>query len=718
MIPITRLLPPLEFNLTAMRVRPVVLAQITQSPDRRIDWSVLRRLREIARVGLLVMTSGKCAYCESQVEAADAGEIDEYRPKLIYPWLATEWSNLHVVCRQCNVFKAARFPIEGPRAELGATEEQLKAERPQLLDPAVDDPLMHLVFDREGRVTGRDDRGKTTIDVLGLNRESLVARRMKVASRARRILGLISTEKASFESVRELFEVGAPYVAVSLSIVREWWMRHPPVRRDGYVRTLRREGFAWVAEALTEPPPQPPMAAIESPDARGLDPEIDVYRAIRRITIENFRAIASLELVFDDGLDDADPRLEAVDAILGRVSMGPGKQAGWVVLLGENGAGKTSVLQALALALAGRRWIRENPGLCETAKLLRYQCDHGFVRVELASLDEPIELVLDSKEDFVVSSLEEALFPLLGFGATRVSGKVSGQVKSPGQVHLANLFDPQGTLIEPGVWLRGLGEVQWRDVVKALREIIDNGNRVDFDRSGPEVTVSLYGADSRLSDLSSGYQSVISMVCEILSVLVKKGGPIEGAEGVILLDELGTHLHPRWRMQIVGRLRRALPRVQFVSSTHEPLCLKGLRQGEVALLRRQNGVGSVEAVVDLPSPQGLRVDQLLCSEFFGLQSVIDPDVEAMQVRYQDLLALPERSTEQDRDLMTLESALGALDVLGGTEREQLMYSVIDQYIGQRRRIGTEIAERSELKEHTRQILKTIWQTLGDRAGSR
>ena len=49
----------------------------------------------------------------------------------------------------------------------------------------------------------------------------------------------------------------------------------------------------------------------------------------------------------------------------------------------------------------------------------------------------------------------------------------------------------------------------------------------------------------------------------------------------MLLDEIDTHLHPTWKMQIVRGLRQMMPAMQFITPTHEPLCLRGLEEGEV-----------------------------------------------------------------------------------------------------------------------------------------
>ena len=123
----------------------------------------------------------------------------------------------------------------------------------------------------------------------------------------------------------------------------------------------------------------------------------------------------------------------------------------------------------------------------------------------------------------------------------------------------------------------------------------------------------------------------------------------------MLIDELGAHLHPRWRMRIVPSLRQVFPRVQFLTSTHDPLCLRGLGDGEVVVVKRDPD-GEVVAVTDLPSVAGLRVDQLLTSEHFGLNSTIDPELDSLFAEYYLLKAKPHRTAADTRRLGELAEA--------------------------------------------------------------
>jgi uncharacterized protein (TIGR02646 family) len=159
---------------------------------------------------------GKCAYCEGYYDQFEPVDIEHFRPKGGYAhekrlevpgyyWLAAEWTNLLPSCIDCNRTryhkfaripphlsgKANRFPLanEGRRAR-GPGDE--RHERPLLLDPCRDRPEDHLAFDDDGHVDpARDARGrlspkgKTSIEVYGLDRDEKVRARRRVMKHLR-----------------------------------------------------------------------------------------------------------------------------------------------------------------------------------------------------------------------------------------------------------------------------------------------------------------------------------------------------------------------------------------------------------------------------------------------------------------------------------------------------------------------------------------------------
>ncbi len=132
-------------------------------------------------------------------------------------------------------------------------------------------------------------------------------------------------------------------------------------------------------------------------------------------------------------------------------------------------------------------------------------------------------------------------------------------------------------------------------------------------------------------------------------------------------------------MRVVESLRNAFPRMQFLATTHDPLCLRGLDAGEILVLDREED-GELVALDDLPSTEKIRVDQLLTSRLFGLGSTLDPRTEAEFTEYYSLLGKRSRGADEEARLEELKGSVGSRGILGATRRDQAIYQIIDEYL--------------------------------------
>jgi hypothetical protein len=225
---------------------------------------------------------------------------------------------------------------------------------------------------------------------------------------------------------------------------------------------------------------------------------------------------------------------------------------------------------------------------------------------------------------------------------------------------------------------------------------------VDKDK---RVIVAYHGERVPLRQLSDGYQSVVATAVDVLDVMTMVWPNLLDAEGIVLLDEIGAHLHPTWKMRIVSSIRRAAPGIQFVTSTHDPLCLRGLGEGEVVVMKRDAN-NRVLAVTGLPSPADFRVDQLLTSSFFGLNSTTDDDTDQDFTTYYTLLAMPKRDEPQEKQLRALEAKLKDRRYLGITPRDQLMYGALDRLLADHR--DDTVQRIPDLQEAAVAAVSNIW----------
>jgi len=181
-----------------------LIKEKTYKGERTVNGKKVQEVRE----KLCEIYHQKCAYCED-IEASP--DVEHYRPKKRvteesahpgYYWLCYEWTNLLPSCRFCNTGsgKVNQFPIMGNRALLPefqngnldkikckANLSPLIDELPYLLNPEIDSPDngSYFKFSINGKMEGIDaeNRGKKTIEICDLNRQTLLLRRQKVQDR-------------------------------------------------------------------------------------------------------------------------------------------------------------------------------------------------------------------------------------------------------------------------------------------------------------------------------------------------------------------------------------------------------------------------------------------------------------------------------------------------------------------------------------------------------
>lgn len=687
------------------------------------------KLKKALEPAVISLSNQKCAYCETPSEGKSFVGVDSFRPNSDalnldgtvspnhYWWLMYDWENLVPACMNCNRLKGRRFPIDGKRAEIGATGNALNAETPLLIDPFSDQPADDLIFSEDGLVAGKSERGRISVEVYSLNREVLVASRRDALAEFRLTLKRFASRRSVSDSdLRALVADNQPFAGAKRQFLQSWLTElnlqagrassrdvsaaFPEI--DGHrAPTTHEEEEQHFAKFRAEQTRQ------ESYSVASEEAKSDYFirtRYIERIEIENFRPIERLSLRFPSARVSSKPLTSTPEAV-----NSPGPQTPWLMLLGENGAGKSSVLQAVALCLLGNEW-RQRVKL-DAREFLRHGAETGAVRVFLTGSTNPITLSFSASSSAFESNPGEPKLLLLAYGSTRLlpRGGVQGEQHHE-FAQTDNLFNPFVPLGDANDWLLNLDDTTFDAVSLALKSLLQ---LADSDRlvrtQGPErrVEADVMGTSVPLEELSDGYQSVLAVTCDIMRVLLSRWPSMKIAEGLVLLDEIGSHLHPRWRMRIVASMREIFPRVQFLVSTHDPLCLRGLEEGEVSVVRRDRNHHVVAITDTLPSIKGLRVDQLLTSEFFGLNSTVDPDLEKLFEEYYSLLAIPTRNEKQLERIESLRTELEKYRVLGSNRRERIMLEVIDEFLAKEPEIS-DGQLRQGLTEETKRRVRAIW----------
>lgn len=156
------------------------------------------------------------------------------------------------------------------------------------------------------------------------------------------------------------------------------------------------------------------------------------------------------------------------------------------------------------------------------------------------------------------------------------------------------------------------------------------------------------------SSLSDGVRNVLSMVmelalrCYLLNPSQGENAPSE-TPGIVLIDEIDLHLHPEWQLHILNDLTSVFGRIQFIVSTHAPLILSSLQDGEILSI-------SDRKVYNFPNQYKRRPEQILKDMN---TSIASDDIEKALADYRLLIEAGKGKSEEAVALRKkLVSALG------------------------------------------------------------
>lgn len=722
----------------ASRERHILRDYLLSDPDKRSQSSaprselpledpvVLEALRRLFR--------GKCAFCEAvdillpfrfRPAAEALPPEDPSTSHLYYSWLADTWENIYAICPICVPEDRDYFPVTGRRTQIPNAEQLDRfveyglgswapfppRETPVLLDPCARENFPRSFLARvDGNLSPLSTRGAVTIKHFNLNSAPRVTgRRNRYAEYFDRLIEALRPDAGEAEAA-ELFDFGKlefggtwylllrrlarqvggeagvnPIVSPS-RISRAFSPMAGQVGterrlRDGWRRLVEEDG-ADTGELGFVAPPRPGKAQLA------------------RVQLSNFKAIESLELILPNPKEAlASDRPPSAPSLL---------------IIGENAAGKSSILEAIALAVAGAA-ARQQLGLAAQTFILNpaYLGAPGAARPERAQVTLTATDGTVNRLDIAMESMREVdrgFDPpsVFAYGAFRQYQH--RRTRHSAAKYIRNLFDGS-VLSNPERWLLDLDAGKFLMVARALREIFSIEGEYEVIERDPQVgrCFIVAAADpsgktlsrTPFSLASSGFRSVLAMACDVMHGLMDpKVNPgfetLASARGVVLVDEVEAHLHPRWKMQIMRGLRRALPAVTFIATTHDPLCLRGMEEGEVVVLQRVAAPGArecglpvfVEQLTQLPNVAHLRVEQLLTSDFFQLYSTDAPEIEAQLAAVGDLLAKRTRGEEllptEAATLATFDRDIAQALPIGMSEAHRLVQEAVAEYLKDRR----------------------------------
>lgn len=327
----------------------------------------------------------------------------------------------------------------------------------------------------------------------------------------------------------------------------------------------------------------------------------------QKLTVDQFRCFEHLELLLEDDL---------------------------TLLFAENGGGKTAILTALAAGLAafqtgapralkldpqrdarkvtlGERGRREPAGACTLAWTAKVGDDEP---VTWSNTANPASNRKTSDHAAVLATIEKlrvpgARWPLFAFyGVDRMGRGKASTKPAPTRPDrwegYASSLDPAQDDSALLTWLleeiladtvrRQNGELE-RFLATAVMDTVAKATpgvtRAWYDPKERSPVVRFEGGDvATWKELSEGFHVYLSLVTDLARRAVmlneQDGGEAPSKiEGVVLLDEIDLHLHPRWQRVVLDGLRKIFPRLQFVVTTHSPQVLSSALNRQVRLIR-------------------------------------------------------------------------------------------------------------------------------------
>jgi hypothetical protein len=405
------------------------------------------------------------------------------------------------------------------------------------------------------------------------------------------------------------------------------------------------------------------------------------------------------------------------------LSDGNGRPARWTILLGENGTGKTTILQMLVAFRPDLQSPRDksphgitDPGSSLTLPILEsgYSDFRSLFRGGGGHIPKIDTIYFNSTgikkyaitihnsgnhgKTFECRALVEnvngdgdLVFPLcFAYGASRNASTSSSDLAERGDA-FEGLFVDDAKLRNAEGWLLRLdysaskpSSVQKRQqrqlgmVKDVLTNVLPDVTEIRFDASSgvwPTPTVQFatpYGWVS-LRQLGYGYRTMIAWIVDFASRMVERypDSPDPLAEpAVVLVYEIDLHLHPKWQRELIGFLTERFPNTQFIVTAHSPLIVQAATDANIAVLKRE---GDHVVIENQPETiRGWRIDQVLTSDLFGLETARPPDMERLLLRRKKLLTKSRMTAADKKELKRLESQLGPIPTGESFEQAKTM----------------------------------------------
>lgn len=303
------------------------------------------------------------------------------------------------------------------------------------------------------------------------------------------------------------------------------------------------------------------------------------------------------------------------------------KNCQWIFLTGENGYGKSTILKAIAYGL-NKEDLSYQKGNFRTRLGIEYKV------VNEKGISNYIK-VITYNTFFNKTKLQN----FAAYGPSRLAlqhpatnNEISGKSDT-----LYSLFNSDGILLNIETELVFLflerNTEKFEQIKSLLVSVVPDLKDIEVkNREVYYIEKSTEGEaynSVKFEELAAGYKSVIAMVGDIYLRLSKHQPDVEIKDlgGIVLIDELDVHLHPKWQRALPGLLSKAFPKVQFIASTHSPIPFLGAPKNAVFLKvdrTPEEGITCERLGIDVTN---LTPNLILTSPIFGFDEIITDEAK-------------------------------------------------------------------------------------------
>jgi predicted ATP-binding protein involved in virulence len=345
----------------------------------------------------------------------------------------------------------------------------------------------------------------------------------------------------------------------------------------------------------------------------------------------------------------------------------------FTVVIGENGKGKSSILEAIRIAAAtfllgideverthvqkedirridmGNRFVTQRNCFFEATGNVsdrsitwKRTLSRAGGKTDTKDSKELIELAQELNDRINLNFEEEVSMPVICFFSTArlwVGAKQTIKLKKKGSKlkdGYVRCVSQSSDKLSPMEWIKSsfwkkLKGKEDANLLNAVLEAIDicipNWTPTDWDEDSDDLAGIYVQEDGSktympLFYLSDGLRTMALMVAEIAYrcvILNDHFGneAVRQSKGIVMVDEIDMHLHPNWQRTVVSDLKKAFPNIQFIVTTHSPFIVQSLQVEELINLDKivdvdpENlGIEDVASQIMNVNPKGSKYEEL------------------------------------------------------------------------------------------------------------